>query len=126
MTRHLCLVAASLLLGIAPADARRKPVAPPPAPPTDTLVENVNGYTLDKAGTLVRFNGLLIDADGRVKALLKPGDRREPVKSRTDARGRTLLTGFIGMDGDVMEAGRMMPVRENGRFTANTGKLEAG
>src|SRR3546814_2954537 len=78
MTRHLWLMAAALLLGIAPADARRKPVAPPPAPSTDTLVENVNGYTLDKAGTLVRFNGLLIDADGRVKALLKPGDRRDP------------------------------------------------
>src|SRR3546814_4966826 len=94
MTRHLWLMAAALLLGIAPADARRKPVAPPPAPSTDTLVENVNGYTLDKAGTLVRFNGLLIDADGRVKALLKPGDRRDPVKYRTDAKGRTLLPGL--------------------------------
>src|SRR3546814_5704359 len=61
MTRHLWLMAAALLLGIAPAGARRKPVAPPPAPSTDTLVEHVNGYTLDKAGTLVRFNGLLID-----------------------------------------------------------------
>src|SRR3546814_2366229 len=57
--------------------------------------------------------------------LLKPGDRREPVKYRTDARGRTLLPGFIGLDGDVMEAGRLPPSPENERFRDNPVELEA-
>src|SRR3546814_16853759 len=92
---------------------------------SDVCSSDLNGYTLDKAVTLVRFNGLLIDADGRVKALLKPGDRRDPVKYRTDAKGRTLLPGFIGLDGDVMEDGSLPPSPENERFRDNPVELAA-
>src|SRR3546814_1029697 len=69
----------------------------------------VNGYTLDKAGALLRFNALLIDERGRVKQLLKPGDKREPVKFKTDARGQTLLPGLIDAHGHVMALGRQTP-----------------
>src|SRR3546814_20846898 len=93
---------------------------------SDVCSSDLNGYTLDKAGTLVRFNGLLIDADGRVKALLKPGDRSDPVKYRTDAKGRTLLPGLIGPDGEGMEAGSLPTPPENGRYSYNPGALGAG
>ncbi len=108
MRRGPWLMLAAALLGVAgPAEARRKPSPPPPLP-TGTLIENVNGYTLDKAGALVRFNGLLIGDNGRVKQLLKQGDKREPVKFRTDAAGRMMLPGLIDDHGRVMELGRQL------------------
>src|SRR3546814_10197464 len=48
------VVAALALLFVAPAHA-------------DTLIDNVNGITLDKDGRLVRFTGLVIDTEGKVK-----------------------------------------------------------
>lgn len=111
-----------LLAASSTADARRKQ-APPPPPPAGTLIENVNGYTLDKSGALIRFNGLLIDDNGRVKQLLKAGDRREPVKYRTDGKGRTLLPGFIDVDEKLMDAGRLANTPE--RFRNNPVELEA-
>ena len=33
----------------------------------DTLVDNVNGITLDKDGKVVRFTGMVIGTDGKVK-----------------------------------------------------------
>src|SRR3546814_6958231 len=57
------VVAALALLFVAPAHA-------------DTLIDNVNGITLDKDGRLVRFTGLVIDNEDKVKALIDRKDKR--------------------------------------------------
>ncbi len=72
----------------------------------DTLVDNVNGYSIDKQGKLVRFSGLWIGDDGRVRQLLGRGERRpERPQYRLDGRGRTLLPGLIDAHGHVMGLG---------------------
>ena len=72
----------------------------------DTLVDDVNGYTLKSDGSLFRFNGMIVGDDGRVKQLLRRGDRR-PSRPRylVDGRGRTLIPGLIDVHGHVMGLG---------------------
>jgi predicted amidohydrolase YtcJ len=72
----------------------------------DTLVDNVNGYTLRQDGGLARFNGIVIGDDGRVRQLLTRGDRRpERTRYLINGRGRTLLPGLIDAHGHVMGLG---------------------
>ena len=74
----------------------------------DLLVDNVNGYTLDKAGKLQHFEALLVD-DGKV---LATGNHADMAKRAGDARvidgkGHTLLPGLIDAHGHVMGLGAM-------------------
>ncbi len=97
MRRAFSFALAALLLvaGLAGTPAR-----------ADTLVDNVNGLTLDADGRLVRFAGLVIDRDGRVKQLLQRSDKRpDRVDFRLDGLGRTLMPGFIDAHGHVMGLG---------------------
>lgn len=72
----------------------------------DTLVDNVNGITLDKDGKLVRFTGLVIASDGKVKQLLDRKDKRpDRPDFREDGKGRTLIPGMIDAHGHVMGLG---------------------
>lgn len=72
----------------------------------DTLVDNVNGITLDQNGRLVRFTGLVIDRDGKVKQLLDRKDKRpERPDFKEDGKGRTLIPGLIDAHGHVMALG---------------------
>lgn len=72
----------------------------------DTLVDNVNGITLDKEGKLVRFTGLVIDSDGKVKQLLDRRDKRpERPDFKEDGHGRTLMPGMIDAHGHVIALG---------------------
>jgi predicted amidohydrolase YtcJ len=72
----------------------------------DVLVDNVNGYTLNVEGRLVRFNGMLVGDDGRVDRLYQKGEKRaERTKFRFDGKGRTLLPGLIDAHGHVMGLG---------------------
>ena len=69
----------------------------------DTLVDNVTGYTLDGNKKLVRFTGIVIGNDGRVKELLSRRDKRpERPDYRLEGRGRTLIPGLIDAHGHVM------------------------
>ena len=72
----------------------------------DVLVDNVNGYTLAADGRLLRFNGLWVGDDGRVRQLLTRDDRR-PARPRylLNGRGRTLIPGLIDAHGHVMGLG---------------------
>jgi len=70
----------------------------------DTAYVNANGYTLDTAGTLVRFSTLIVDDRGRVKAALPAGSPM-PRGKRIDVAGRTLLPGLIDAHGHVMGLG---------------------
>ena len=90
-----------------------------PAPAfADTLVENVNGITLDGKGEVVRFSGLVIGSDGKVARLIRPGEaaaappkkksKKAPPETfdyRLDGKGRTMLPGLIDAHGHVMGLG---------------------
>jgi predicted amidohydrolase YtcJ len=98
-------IAAPLLLAT-PAEARKKRQEPVVAVSAGGLVDNVNGYTLDKSGRMQRFTGLLISKDGKVVRLLQAGDARpERLDFKLDGRGRTLVPGLIDAHGHVMGLG---------------------
>jgi predicted amidohydrolase YtcJ len=72
----------------------------------DTLVDNVNGITMDANGKVVRFTGIVIGTDGKVKQLLDRKDKRpERVEFKEDGKGATMLPGFIDAHGHVMGLG---------------------
>jgi predicted amidohydrolase YtcJ len=77
-----------------------------PVARADTLVDNVNGVTLDKDGKLVRFSALVIGTDGRVKKLIKGSEKRpERPDFVQDGKGRTMLPGMIDAHGHVIGLG---------------------
>ncbi|AMO73335.1 metal-dependent hydrolase [Sphingorhabdus sp. M41] len=72
----------------------------------DSLIENVNGMTLDSEGKVIRFAAMLIDDEGRVKQLLDRRDKRpREVDFQFDGKGRTLIPGFFDAHGHVMGLG---------------------
>ncbi|MBS0502244.1 MAG: amidohydrolase family protein [Proteobacteria bacterium] len=73
----------------------------------DSLIDNVNGLTLDKSGKVERFTGMVIDKDGKVAKLLQRGDKRPDrgLDFRYDGKGRVLMPGLIDAHGHVMELG---------------------
>jgi len=105
MLRRIATAALILCLAVSSAQARKREPGPPPAT-AGGLIDNVNGYTLDGAGKLQRFTGLLIDKQGRVARLLGSGDKRPDwLDFRLDGKGRTLLPGLIDAHGHVMQLG---------------------
>ena len=72
----------------------------------DTLIDNVNGYTISGKDEVTRFNGLVIGTDGRVKQLLSRKDKRpERPDYKLDGKGRTMIPGLIDAHGHVMGLG---------------------
>ena len=72
----------------------------------DTLIDNVNGYTVGENKQVVRFTGLMIGNDGRVKQLLQGRDRPATrADYRVDGRGRTMVPSLIDAHGRVMGLG---------------------
>ncbi|WP_419825133.1 amidohydrolase [Sphingomonas sp.] len=102
--RRLALAACAALALAAPAGAKKKYGL---APPTEGgLIDDVNGYTVAKDGSLTRFTGLLIGKDGKVARLLKAGEERPKwLDYRQDAHGRTMLPGLIDAHGHIMDYG---------------------
>lgn len=72
----------------------------------DGLIDNVNGYTLDRNGQVARFNAMVIDGQGRVARLLDAKVKRpEKLDYRLDGQGRTLVPGMVDGHGHVMALG---------------------
>src|SRR5579863_1998121 len=72
----------------------------------DTLVDNVDGTTLDARGSVVHFNGIVIGNDGRIAAVLHRGEKRPArVDFAVDEHGRTVIPGLIDAHAHVMELG---------------------
>jgi predicted amidohydrolase YtcJ len=93
MRRLFAAVTAALLATSAPAAA-------------ETLIDNVDGLTLDAEGHERRFTGIVIDDAGRVVRLLQRGERRpERPDFRRDGRGQMLLPGMIDAHGHVIGLG---------------------
>lgn len=88
----LALAAASSLALAAPALA-------------DTLVDNVDGVTIDAEGKVRRFTGLVFDDDGRIVSVLERGDKRPRTDFRVDGEGRVMLPGMIDAHVHVMDIG---------------------
>lgn len=72
----------------------------------DTLVDHVEGLTLDAGGQVERFTGMVITADGKVSRLLHRGDKRpERPDYLIDGKGSVLLPGMIDSHAQVMALG---------------------
>ena len=71
-----------------------------------TLINNVNGYTLSSQGKLIRFEAMLID-DGKVMAIGSHAEISGRAKQAKviDGKNRTLLPGLIDAHGHVMNLG---------------------
>ncbi|WP_296675040.1 amidohydrolase [Novosphingobium sp.] len=79
-------------------------VAAPAA--ADTLVDNVDGLTIDAKGQIERFTGLLVGSDGRIVQTFKRGDKRPgKVDYMVDGKGRVLVPGMIDAHVHVMGIG---------------------
>ena len=68
-----------------------------------TLVNNVNGYTLNDDGELIRFSSMLID-NGKVASLDPKLDKIASDKV-IDGKGKTLLPGLIDAHGHLLGLG---------------------
>lgn len=72
----------------------------------DTLVDDVDGLTVDAQGRIERFTGMVIDREGKVVNLLKRGEKRPAkVEYQVDGKGRVLMPGLIDSHLHVMEVG---------------------
>ena len=92
--------------GVALAAITMALLSTPFAARADSLIENVNGMTLDGDGKVIRFAAMVIDDDGRVKILLDRRDKRpKDVEFQFDGEGRTLIPGFFDAHGHVMNMG---------------------
>jgi len=93
MIRPMLLAAAASLALAAPALA-------------DTLVDNVDGVTIDATGGIDHFTGLLIGSDGRIVQVFHRGDQRPgKVDFFVDGKGRVMMPGLIDSHAHVMELG---------------------
>jgi len=77
-----------------------------PAGAADLLVDHVNGYTLDGAGKLQRFEAMLVN-QGKVVAIGSHAELAPRAGQATvlDGGGHTLLPGLIDAHGHVMGLG---------------------
>lgn len=71
----------------------------------DTLVDNVDGVTIDTEGKVLRFTGLVFDEDGKVTQVLGRSDERPLVDYRLDGEGRVMIPGMIDAHVHVMDIG---------------------
>jgi hypothetical protein len=72
----------------------------------DTLVDNLDGTTLDAQGNAVHFTGLVIGADGRIVQVLHRGEKRPArVDFAVNENGRYAIPGFVDAHAHVMEMG---------------------
>ncbi|NBW75969.1 MAG: amidohydrolase [Sphingomonadaceae bacterium] len=72
----------------------------------DTLVDNVDGLTIDATGGIERFTGLLVGDDGRIVQVLHRGDKRPgKVDYFVDGKGQVMVPGMIDSHGHVMGLG---------------------
>lgn len=71
----------------------------------DTLVDNVDGVTIDADGKVKRFTGLVFDEDGKVTQVLARGEARPQVDYRLDGEGKVMLPGMIDAHVHVMDIG---------------------
>lgn len=79
-------------------------VAAPAA--ADTLIDNIQGISIARDGTITRFNAMVIGDDGRIEQIIRRGeDRPRRADFRLDGQGRFVVPGMIDSHGHVMGIG---------------------
>ncbi|MEH3047343.1 MAG: amidohydrolase family protein [Sphingomonas adhaesiva] len=90
------------------------PALAPSSAGADALIDNVRGITLDRDQRVVRFQAIVIDAQGKVVRLVPVGEQPpKPTKKnpgprydwRADMKGRVVLPGMIDAHGHVIDQG---------------------
>lgn len=76
-----------------------------PAAFADTLVDNVNGVTVDEQGRVQTFAALVFGEDGRIKSVHARKDKLPKTEYRIDGKGRTMIPGLIDAHLHVMGLG---------------------
>jgi predicted amidohydrolase YtcJ len=71
----------------------------------DTLFTNANGVQADAKGNVIRFDGLLVGDDGKVKKVLKRGEARPAATETVDLGGKVMMPGLIDAHGHIMGLG---------------------
>jgi hypothetical protein len=71
----------------------------------DTLVDNVDGITIDADGKVKRFTGLVFDENGTITQVLERGEQRPKTEYGVDGKGRVVLPGMIDAHVHVMDIG---------------------
>jgi predicted amidohydrolase YtcJ len=71
----------------------------------DTLIDHVNGISVDRGGHVTRFAALVIDDHGRVAQVLGPYDKAPRTQYHVDGQGRTLVPGMIDAHLHTIELG---------------------
>ncbi len=78
----------------------------PGAARADTLIDNVQGLTFTRDGSVERFSAILIGNDGRIAQVLRQDEKRPSrVDYLLDGKGRVLLPGLVDGHAEVMELG---------------------
>ena len=77
----------------------------PVAALADTLVDNVNGVTIDEAGRVQTFAALVFGEDGRIVSVHARKDKLPKTRYRIDGQGRTMIPGLIDAHLHVMGLG---------------------
>ncbi|PLK25187.1 metal-dependent hydrolase [Porphyrobacter sp. TH134] len=71
----------------------------------DTLIDNVDGVTIDADGKVKRFTGLVFDDEGKITQVLAREDKRPQVDYRLDGKGEVMIPGLIDAHVHVMDMG---------------------
>ncbi len=72
----------------------------------DTWIDNVDGISVARDGSVTRFAGLVVDEDGRITELLSADDRpTRQIDYRVDGNGRVMAPGFIDAHAHLMGLG---------------------
>ncbi|OCC25649.1 hypothetical protein MB02_00615 [Croceicoccus estronivorus] len=72
----------------------------------DTLLDNINGVTLDETGKVEHFTGLIFDADGKIVQLLASKDKRpKKIDYQFDGAGRFVVPGIVDSHVALMRIG---------------------
>lgn len=89
------MLAAAALLAALPAPAF-----------ADTLIDNINGITFERDGTVTRFAAMVIGDDGKIVEILqRREDPSDAIEFRENGRGRTVIPGIIDAHAHVMALG---------------------
>ena len=72
----------------------------------DTHIDNIDGISIGRDGTVDRFTGIVVDENGRISELLDFGDRpTREIDYYVDGEGRTVVPGFVDGHLHVMDLG---------------------